>query len=248
LALNLLKRVFGDKEQLRRIIVIAIFYSYLSFAYSFIGFLHMQPSDHYHEYSLSKLAIEVFGHFAFGGAAAIPLLDLDLILLTGSLAILIDADHILGAWDFNVSGRPDHSFLYAIVSTIVLVFLAKKLGTRPEKVAKIAFIGTVTLFAHIAYDLFAGSGSSFQLLIPFSFQSFTLQYIDWVPFEGLALVIAGLGYVVSRRIIYPKKRVKILNQRKLEETRAPSHPQKNPGGTLPNKQNFNKRSSYRSLS
>jgi hypothetical protein len=193
-------RFLPDKERLRVIALLAILYAYASFAYSFIGFIHMQPGIHYHEYIPSKLAVEVLGHFFFGFVAALPLLDLSLAFLTGALAVLIDTDHLLGAWGFSVSGRPDHSFFYAMVSTVILVVISRKVGMRSPTLAKIAFVGTITLFSHIAYDIFAGTGSDFPLFIPFNFANTLLLGIDWVVFEIAAVFVAALGWFVSRRI------------------------------------------------
>src|ERR1700731_1326640 len=109
--------IFESKKKFVLVLTIALFYTGLSLIYSLVGFLYYQPGSHYHEYQLGKLAIEIGGHYLFGFLAALPLLDLDLALLTGGLAILIDVDHVLSALGFNVSGRPDHSILFLIVST-----------------------------------------------------------------------------------------------------------------------------------
>lgn len=92
----------------KKLSLIAIFYAVLSFAYSTIGFLHPQIAPHYHEYIGLRLVTEILGHFSFGFIAAIPLLDLQMALLTGTGAVLIDSDHFLSALNFDVSGRPDH--------------------------------------------------------------------------------------------------------------------------------------------
>jgi len=191
-------KLLVDREFLL-VVAIAIFYAALSFAYSFIGFLHYEPGSHFHEYSGARLAVEVGGHLLFGFIAAIPFLDLRISLLTSGLAILIDVDHILSALNFDVSGRPDHSIMYAIISSLFIVYLATKLRLSKQVRIKLAFVGTVTILAHLSYDVFAAQGSSFQIFIPFSFQSVSFGFDSWVYLEAAALVVAFLGLLFARR-------------------------------------------------
>ncbi|MHB8567156.1 MAG: hypothetical protein ACYC7D_11560 [Nitrososphaerales archaeon] len=181
------------------VVAIAIFYAGLSFAYSFIGFLHYEPGSHFHEYSGTRLVIEVGGHLLFGFVAALPFMDLRLSLLTSGLAILIDIDHLLSALNFDVSGRPDHSIMYAIVSTLFIIYVGTKLGLSRDFRIKLAFVGAVTLLAHISYDIFASHGSSFQIFIPFSFESVTFGFGAWIYFEVAGAVLAFLGLFAARK-------------------------------------------------
>ena len=183
----------------KKLIFLAISYTALAFAYSTIGFLHPQVAPHYNEYNGLRLLIEIAGHFSFGLIAAIPLLDIQLALLTGTGAVLIDSDHILSSLGFNISGRPDHSFLFILVSAAFLLLIAKRYGGFNRGfLAKLAYLAPIVLFSHIAFEIFAG-GHQFQLLIPFSFDSFTLPYHDWMVFEAISLVLSCLGYFSSLR-------------------------------------------------
>lgn len=185
----------------RKIVFLAILYALLSFAYSAIGFLHPQVPPHYHEYAGFRLLTEIVGHFSFGFVAAVPLFDLRLALLTGAGAVLIDSDHLLSDLNFNVGGRPDHSLLFIVVSTTIMLLAASRYGTfRKDFLAKFAFVASIVLFSHISYDIFAGGGSSFQLLIPFSFEEFTFPFQDWIVFEAIAIVISSCGYLYSRQL------------------------------------------------
>ena len=179
-------------------VAIALFYTVLSFSYSFVGFLHYQPGSHFHEYAFAKLAIEIGGHFIFGFAAAIPLLDFGVAILAGSLAVLLDSDHILSALNFPVSGRPDHSLLFMLVSTLLILYLGSRMRLSRNLILKLVFVGPVTLLAHISYDVFAASGSTFQLLIPFDFAQIYLPYYAWAVFEAAALLLSFLGLYLSR--------------------------------------------------
>ena len=180
-------------------IMIALFYTALSLGYSLIGFLYYQPGSHYHEYSLGKLAVEIGGHYLFGFVAALPLLDLDVALLTGALAILIDVDHLLSAFNFNVSGRPDHSILYLFVSTTFIIYFGVRLGVSKQVLSKLVFVGPITLLAHLSYDVFASSGTTFQLFIPFSFQEIGFPDYSWIILEAAAILLSALGLYASKR-------------------------------------------------
>ena len=214
--------------KLRFVIILSVCYTAISFGYSFIGFAIRQPTVHFHEYTPSRFFLEVGGHFAFGVIAALPLMDISLMLLAGAMAVGIDSDHILGALNLSISGRPDHSFLYAIISAFFLVLIAKRVvpngavngkkgqerdkkrGRKEIMIRKILLVPPITLLAHISFDIFAayrifpsvppGGGASFPLFVPFSFQTVQFGYSAWIWFEITALVIAVVGYFWSGRV------------------------------------------------
>jgi hypothetical protein len=194
--------LFEDRRKFILVITIALFYTALSLGYSLIGFLYYQPGSHYHEYSLGKLAIEIGGHYLFGFLAALPLLDLDIALLTGALAILIDADHVLSALGFNVSGRPDHSILYLFVSTAFILYLGVRLGVSGKLLTKLTFIGPITLLAHLSYDVFAQAGTTFQLFIPVSYREIAFPDYSWIILEFAAILLSAAGFYLSKRKIH----------------------------------------------
>jgi hypothetical protein len=189
---------FLDDKRIRKIIALALFYAGLSLAYSLMGFIQPSASGPA-EYTPSRLLVEISGHFIFGLLASLPLLDLQLSLLTGALAVLIDSDHILATLGFAVTGRPDHSILYAIVSLVALVYVAKKLGLDNSTLIKIAFIAPITLLAHISYDVFAGPGPGFPLLVPFDFSVYLLPYYFSYVLEIAASLLSIVAYFVSRK-------------------------------------------------
>ncbi|MDG6924137.1 MAG: hypothetical protein JRN67_12705 [Nitrososphaerota archaeon] len=192
-----LQRYLPDFQKL---VLLALLYAAIALGYSFIGFLHPQFGSHYHEYSFPNLIVEISGHFVFGFVAAIPFLDLGISLLAGAAAVLIDADHVLSALNYNVSGRPDHSFLFILVSMAILILMAR-LGNLSESFqVKLSLLAPVILFAHISFDIFiAGGDTSFQLLIPFSFAFQTFPFYYWVLFETAALLLSLIGYFMCRR-------------------------------------------------
>ena len=190
---------FLKKERFRKIFLLALFYAALSFAYSIIGFAHPVITSSANEYSPSKILLEVVGHFVFGFIASLPLLDFQLSMLTGALAVLIDSDHILSSLNFSVLGRPDHSILYAVVSLVLLVYIGNKLNFDLSTLTKIAFIAPITVMSHISYDIFAKTGPAFPLLVPFNFGEIFLPFYFWYILEGGAILIAIVAYFTAQR-------------------------------------------------
>lgn len=197
---------FFRARNLRILFAFGIVYVALSFGLSFMGFLAPEPPVALREHISTDLLVELGGHFLFGAVAAIPFLDVDLIFLSGVFAMLIDSDHVLDALGFYVSGRPDHSFFYAVLSGLVLYYLARRLNLGGERQVKFAFLGAVVVFAHISYDIFAsyvliiGKGYYFPLFDPFNFATVSLSFDYWIVFEVAGLGAALCGLYASRRI------------------------------------------------
>ncbi|MGI0080635.1 MAG: hypothetical protein ACRECH_13550 [Nitrososphaerales archaeon] len=190
---------FLKNGSFRKIILLALFYAALSFAYSLIGLAHPVVAGQANEYTPSKLLVEVAGHFVFGFVASLPLLDIQLCVLTGALAVLIDSDHLLEALNLSVSGRPDHSILYALVSLVALVYVGNKMGLDESTLTKLSFIAPITLLSHVSYDIFARTGPSFPLWVPFDFGEIFLPYYFWYVLEASAILMAVGAYFVARR-------------------------------------------------
>ena len=177
--------------------VLGVVYCATSFAYSFVAFVSREPVIHFHEYSSSSLMLEIGGHIGFGMIAAFPLLDMELILLSGILAILIDVDHVLTALNLATNGRPSHSFMFIPIAFLMLVCVGRKIRLTNRRSVEVAALAGVAFLAHIAYDIFAayvifaGRGASFPLFTPFSFTLISFPYWAWVVFEAAALAVAG---------------------------------------------------------
>ena len=195
--MNFFARVFRSHD-FKMMVLIAIFYASLSFLYSFIGFLHYQPGNPYQEFALDKLIVEIGGHFVFGFIAALPLKELRISILTGSLAVLIDVDHLLSIMNFDVSGRPDHSILYATIAAVLMFYVGRELKFSKDLFAKFIFVAPVSMLAHISYDILVSPGTTFQFLIPFSFQQFEPPHFTWTLFEVAALLLSLVGLYFSR--------------------------------------------------
>jgi len=183
---------------------VTLAFTIFAFLFSLIGFLHPQPAAHYHEYSISVLTTEVIGHFSFGFLAALPLVDLELSFAVGSMAVLIDVDHLMAALGFSIGGRADHSAAFATAAVIIMILLARRIHLQTGRATKLALTGLVTVSSHLAYDIFSAAyvapstGSAFPLLVPFSFQNFSFPTWYWLLFEAAAAAISLLGYLSAR--------------------------------------------------
>ena len=181
----------------RGVVVLASAYVALAFAFSFVGFVAQQPAVHFHEYSLPEAIVELGGHFLFGAVAAAPFLGVWKSLLGGAFAIGIDADHVLGALNLNVSSRPDHSFFFAAFAALAIWAVVSLQRSRPlGQPSQVAVLVPITVLSHLAYDVFAafqmfsGVGYSFPILSPLSFSLFAFPYWTWVPLEASALILS----------------------------------------------------------
>jgi hypothetical protein len=189
------------RHRLRKIALFCGAYLAIAATYSLVALLHYQPVSSLPEYTYSSFALEILGHFAFGTIAALPLLDLDFALIGGACAVLIDSDHILDALNLGVSGRPDHSIMFAFVSAALLFLVARKMNFSRLRQIKTIFLGPMIVLAHISYDiLYARGPSTFQLFIPFNFQEVTLPYSDWYILLFEAIMVSAVAYLVSRWI------------------------------------------------
>ena len=73
------------------------------------------------------------------------------------------------------------------------------------------FVAPVVLLAHLSYDVFAASGTTFQILIPFSYQEYYFPYYTWLILEAAAVFVSLLGLQFSK--VYSRQ----------EKQRQPTH-------------------------
>jgi hypothetical protein len=69
---------------------------------------------------------EIGGHFLFGFVVGIPLRNLKASILIGLMALTIDSDHLLNVAGFHIQGRIDHSIPFAMLSSVLMGFIANK--------------------------------------------------------------------------------------------------------------------------
>jgi hypothetical protein len=106
--------------QLPVIILISILFGALGFSYSFLGLLdHNQVIRPLEVFRILTVQ-EIGGHFVFGFLVGLPSKNLSVALLTGLMALTIDADHFLNLAGFHIQGRIDQSIPFVILSSILI--------------------------------------------------------------------------------------------------------------------------------
>jgi len=105
---------------------LAFVYAALAFVWSAFGFLTPTTPVHFHEYAFPAVVTEVGGHVLFGAVAALPSLDIGLVMLASGESLLIDWDHLLAALGYSVEGRLAHSIFFALAAAALLAYLSMR--------------------------------------------------------------------------------------------------------------------------
>ena len=223
-------RMASRATRLLTIILIALAFGALAFLYSFVGFFSNEINN-IRTFGVGSLSPqEIGGHFLFGYLVALPTRNLKMCVLTGLMALTIDADHLLNAAGFDIQSRMGHSVSFAILSSVMIGFIVsqifqkesvwneksrvdkkaveangKLLLLRPEKGSIFSLFLIITFAAfmsHIAFDVFVDAGASFPLLVPFIFSEFFIPQIYALPIEGAAVLLVYLSFTkLSKRSI-----------------------------------------------
>jgi len=149
---------------------------------------------------LKSASIEhVLGHIAFGMIVALPTLAYRYIIASGGFAILLDADHLIQFFGIENIARLGHGFIFAILVTILMMFLFGK---------KDYFLGVISfaaILSHISFDILIGEGSAFPLFAPISTSFLTFHVNDWplVLISGI-LIVLSIKIIVSRKTYFEK--------------------------------------------
>ena len=189
-------------EQIKFFVKSCVIFSVLSFGFSLTGFLF--PDDSYIIGSpliVSSPTLEhIFGHVAFGMIAGAISLSLRYVFLSGALALLVDADHLLQFLDVEMISRMVHSLPFAIIIAVIMLYV---FGKKDYRLAAISFSAIIS---HIAFDtwfvgqIHPGSTGGFPLFSPFTVEIIRFQGLDWLYLEILAVVIIGIIAVLNRKI------------------------------------------------
>ena len=189
-------------EQIKFFIKSCIIFSVLSFGFSLTGFLF--PDDSYIIGSpliVSSPTLEhIFGHVAFGMIAGAISLSLRYVFLSGALALLVDADHLLQFLDVEMISRMVHSLPFAIIIAVIMLYV---FGKKDYRLAAISFSAIIS---HIAFDtwlagqIHPGSTGGFPLFSPITLEIIRFQGLDWLYLEILAVVIIGIIAMLDRKI------------------------------------------------
>ena len=177
-------------------------YGLLSLSFSLIGIVLDYFLDDVEKDNKTGLKIlesatleHVLGHIAFGMIVALPTLAYRYIVASGGFALLLDADHLIQFFGIENIARMGHSFIFAILIIVIMMFLFGK---------KDYFLGVISfaaILSHISFDILLGGGSSFPLFVPLSTSFLTFQQNDWV-----LVLISGMLIVFSIKIIVYRKK------------------------------------------
>ena len=177
-------------------------FSILSFGFSLTGFLF--PGDSYvigNPLIVGNPSLEhIFGHVFFGMIAGAISLSLRYVFLSGALALLLDADHLLQFFDVEMVSRMIHSLPFAIIIGVIMLYVFRKKDYR------LAAISFSAIISHIAFDvwftgqIFPGSAGMFPFFSPFTVEIIEFQGLDWLYLEILAIAIVGIIAILDRKI------------------------------------------------
>ena len=197
------------KDEIKFILKNSIIFAGISFGFSIIGGL-FPDSEHTfvigNPFLVSGITIEhVVGHVFWGAIIGLGTLSIRYIVIGGSFAILLDADHLLQFLDIEMVARMSHSIPFAVIASVIffIIFRGKDL-----KVCAVAF---GAILSHIAFDTFLadvafGNTTTFPLFSPFILERIEFGGLDWIGIEIIGVVIVA---VVS--YLYKRKEIKLKN-------------------------------------
>ena len=147
----------------------------------------------------------VIGHIFWGAVIGLGTLSIRYIILGGSFAIFLDSDHLLQFLDIELVSRMSHSIPFAVIVSIVFFVI---LRGKDIRICAVAF-GAV--LSHIAFDVFLAdvllnSATKFPLFSPFTFETVSLQGLDW-----LGIQIIGVSIVAITSYFFKRKEINVKN-------------------------------------
>jgi hypothetical protein len=197
------------REDIKFILKNSIIFAGISFGFSLIGGL-FPDSEHTfvigNPLLVSGITVEhIVGHIFWGAIIGLGTLSIRYIIIGGSFAILLDADHLLQFLDIELVSRMSHSIPFAFLACAIffIIFRGKDL-----KVCAVAF---AAVLSHIAFDIFLadvafGNTTTFPLFSPLILERIEFGGLDWLGIE-----IIGVMVVASISYIYKRKEIKLKN-------------------------------------
>ena len=197
------------KDSIKFILKNSMIFALVSFGFSMIGALFPES-----EFTLvignplvvSSVTYEhVLGHIFWGAVIGLGTLSIRYIILGGSFAIFLDADHLLQFLDIELVSRMSHSIPFAVIVSIVFFVILRKKDIR------ICVVAFGAVLSHIAFDIFLAdvafnSDTEFPLFSPFTFETVSFQGLDW-----LWVQIIGVTAVVAVSYFYKRKEIRLKN-------------------------------------
>jgi len=197
------------KDHIRFILQNSIIFAGISFGFSIIGGL-FPASEHTFVIGsplvVSGISIEhIIGHIFWGAVIGLGTLSIRYIILGGSFAILLDADHLLQFLDIELVSRMSHSIPFAIIAAVVFFII---LRGKDLRIVAVVF-GAV--LSHIAFDVFLADmtfdkSTTFPLFSPFMLDRIELAGLDWLWIE-----IIGVFIVAVTSYLFKKNENKLEN-------------------------------------
>ena len=198
------------KDSIKFILKNSIVFALVSFGFSIIGGL-FPSSEHTfvigNPLVVSGVTIEhVMGHVFWGAVIGLATLSIRYIVLGGSFAILLDADHLLQFLDIELVSRMSHSIPFAFIALIVFLVIYR------GKDIRICAVAFAAVLSHLAFDVFLAdiafeSSTAFPLFSPFTFETVSLQGLDW-----LVIQIIGVSIVAITSYLFKRKQVRLKNR------------------------------------
>ena len=197
------------KDSIKFILKNSIIFALVSLGFSMIGALFPESEFTFvigNPLVVSSVTYEhVLGHIFWGAVIGLGTLSIRYIILGGSFAIFLDADHLLQFLDIELVSRMSHSIPFAVIVSIVFFVI---LRGKDIRICAVAF-GAV--LSHIAFDIFLAdvafnSETKFPLFSPFTFETVSFQGLDW-----LGIQIIGVTIVAVASYFYKRKEIGLKN-------------------------------------
>jgi len=197
------------KDTVKFILKNSIIFALVSFGFSVIGALFPESEFTFvigNPLVVSGVTYEhVLGHVFWGAIIGLGTLSIRYIILGGSFAIFLDSDHLLQFLDIELVSRMSHSIPFAVIASIVFFII---LRGKDIRICAVAF---AAVLSHIAFDVFLAdvtfsSSTNFPLFSPFTFETVSLEGLDW-----LGIQIIGVALVAITSYFYRRKEIKLKN-------------------------------------
>ena len=197
------------KDHIKFILKNSIIFGLISFGFSIIGGL-FPSSEHTsvigNPLVVSGITIEhIVGHIFWGAVIGLGTLSIRYIVLGGSFAILIDADHLLQFLDIELVSRMSHSIPFAIIASMIFFLILR------GKDLRLCVVAFGAVLSHIAFDIFLAdvayrTDTEFPLFSPFTLEAVKFQGLDW-----LGIQIIGVVSVAVVSYLYKRKKTRVEN-------------------------------------
>jgi len=184
----------------------SIIFGLVSLGFSAIGGLFPESEHTFvigNPLVVSGITIEhVMGHVFWGAVVGLATLSVRYIILGGSFAILLDADHLLQFLDIELVSRMSHSIPFTIIVTIVFFLI---LRGKDLRICAVAF---AAVLSHLAFDIFLAdiafnSSTAFPLFSPFILENTEFGGLDWLGIQIIGVsIVAIVSYLVKRKEIH----------------------------------------------